>query len=367
MNKLKYIDALRGIAVLAVILIHSGSYGNVPLSPTIDSLIREGARGVQLFYLASAFTLFLSFKNRFSKETFPVRNFFIRRFFRIAPMYYVGICYYILQNGLGAIFAPENPSITPLAIIANVLFIHGFSPYWLNSVVPGGWSIGVEMMFYAIVPLLFFTIKNLNHAFNFLLLSLVFGVLFRVVLENYCTMDAKSLWYDYLFLCFPNQLPIFALGIMMYFIICEDKSQNKISPISLLLLALLIFAAQIGLRIPILAHLMLPNHFVFGIAFFILAIGLSKIEITVIVNPVIIYIGKISFSMYLVHFAVLHLLSINNYIDYNANSILNLAIKYIVVVVISAIFSTIFYRIIEVPFQNIGKKLINKLENNHIK
>ncbi len=362
MNKLKYIDALRGIAVLAVILIHAGSYGNVPLSPTIDSLVREGARGVQLFYLASAFTLFLSFKNRFSKEAFPIRNFFIRRFFRIAPMYYIGICYYILQNGFGAIFAPENPNITPLGITTNVLFLHSFSPYWLNSIVPGGWSIGVEMMFYAIVPLLFFKIKNLNHAFNFLLLSLVFSVLFRVILENSYTIDEKSLWYDYLFLCFPNQLPIFALGIMMYFIVCEDKSQHKISPISLLLAASMIFMAQIGLRVPILAHLMLPNHFVFGIAFFILAIGLSKIEIKIIVNVITIYIGKISFSMYLVHFAVLHILSMNNYIDYHTNSILNLIIKYMVVVLISAAFSTLFYRMIEVPFQNFGQRLITKLE-----
>ncbi len=365
MDKLKYIDALRGIAVLAVIVSHVGAESTMNLSPTVASLVREGARGVQLFFLLSALTLFLSFKNRFSKEQFPIRNFFIRRFFRIAPMYYVAICYYTLQSGLEAIAAPN---VVASYIGSHVLFLHGFSPYWISSVVPGGWSVGIEMMFYVILPLLFFRIKTLNQAFNFLLLSWVFSVLFHAILENGYTRGTKSvLWHDYLFICLPNQLPVFALGIVLYFIIFESESKNKIAPISILLLVGLVFAAQIGLRIPILEALMLPNHFVFGLSFFILVIGVSKMQISILVNTLTIYIGKISFSMYLVHLGILHLFAINNFGNYTTYSFLNLVIKSIIVISVSAIFSTIFYRIIETPFQNLGKKLITKLEKNHIK
>lgn len=95
MKKLDYIDALRGLAILGVIMVHTNQYGR-SIGPNIFAKITAmGERGVQLFYLASAFTLFLSFKNRSRKEIFPIRNFFIRRFFRIAPMYYMGIFYYI--------------------------------------------------------------------------------------------------------------------------------------------------------------------------------------------------------------------------------------------------------------------------------
>ncbi len=66
MKKLDYIDALRGLAILGVIMVHSISDSNLPF--IVERIFGQGARGVQLFYLASAFTLFLSFSNRIDKE-----------------------------------------------------------------------------------------------------------------------------------------------------------------------------------------------------------------------------------------------------------------------------------------------------------
>ena len=41
-------------------------------------------------------------------------------------------------------------------VLLNMVFLHALSPTAINNVVPGGWSIGVEMLFYMIAPLLFF-------------------------------------------------------------------------------------------------------------------------------------------------------------------------------------------------------------------
>src|SRR5688500_15882045 len=101
LKKLDYIDALRGLAILAVVMVHASQYGSFDVHPILARIISEGGRGVQLFFLVSAFTLFLSYKNRSPLESHPTRNFFIRRFFRIAPMYYLGIVYYLIQNGTG--------------------------------------------------------------------------------------------------------------------------------------------------------------------------------------------------------------------------------------------------------------------------
>ena len=60
MKKLDFIDALRGYAILGVLMVHTSQYGN-KLHSTLGTLITEkGAMGVQLFFLASSFTLFLS-------------------------------------------------------------------------------------------------------------------------------------------------------------------------------------------------------------------------------------------------------------------------------------------------------------------
>lgn len=116
--KLRYIDSLRGLAILAVLMVHCGQYGINKYPDLIANIINTGGRGVQLFFVASAFTLFLSLARR--SETVK-SNFYIRRFFRIAPMYYLGIAYYLMQDGYGPRYwLGDAPGITSWHIFANV-------------------------------------------------------------------------------------------------------------------------------------------------------------------------------------------------------------------------------------------------------
>lgn len=358
MKKLDYIDALRGIAILAVILVHTNQYGRPIESEILGKIVSEGARGVQLFYLASAFTLFLSFKNRYNKDLFPVKSFFIRRFFRIAPMYYIGIIYYLFQDGFGSRYwLGDETHISVLNILSNFTFLHGFNPYWITSIVPGGWSIGIEMTFYAIFPFLFFKIKHINQAFWFFILTLVGNFIISFFLSKHQIIGSERLWSEYLFLYFPNQLPIFALGIIMYFVIIENQSIKDISG-----RALLIFSILLLLQLASGNQFILQNHMLFGLAFLILSLSLSQYKFRLLVNPLINYIGKISFSMYLVHFAILYWLLSFNYINYFNNSVLNYGTRFIVVTFLTILVSSVLYHFIEVPFQDLGKKIIDKIE-----
>jgi peptidoglycan/LPS O-acetylase OafA/YrhL len=85
-HRYAYIDALRGYAILMVIGVHSGFYfSNLP--PSTTAIVSMGARGVQLFFVASAMTLFMSWKVRDD----GAKAFYIRRLFRIAPMFYLSM------------------------------------------------------------------------------------------------------------------------------------------------------------------------------------------------------------------------------------------------------------------------------------
>ena len=73
--------------------------------------LQAGARGVQLFFMLSAFTLFASSKVRFARDRFPALNFYVRRAFRILPLWWAAVAYCAHVTGRSGwpscqIFAP---------------------------------------------------------------------------------------------------------------------------------------------------------------------------------------------------------------------------------------------------------------------
>lgn len=358
LEKLNYIDAIRGLAIIMVIMHHTAQQGFVKIPHAVAVFLSLGSRGVQLFFIASAFTLFRSYKNRSSVENKPTRNFFIRRFFRISPVYYLAILYYMFHESLGAKYwLGSQPFISMYNKISNMLFLHGFSPYWTNTLVPGGWSIAVEMMFYLIFPFLFFRIKTINDAFVFLNISLIFKLIFQEILSYYQLMTSDFLWNEYLFYYFPCQLPIFALGIIMFFLIQDSKSINQVSN-KTLLSSLALLPLQIGSALDFLYL----NHIIFGIIFVVFGVLLSKGKFSFFNITLIRYIGKISYSMYIFHFIVISWLAKYHLMDFFDNYLINYVTRLLLILFISIIISKISYNLIEVPFQKLAKKIISKME-----
>ncbi len=164
--QLDFIDALRGLAIVGVLLSHAQrnveiyqAMGHQALmSPWLSRYAAQGARGVQLFFVVSALTLFLSAGKRTREDT-PWLNFYVRRVFRIAPMFYLAFGVYCLAPVL-----LKGQALPPLGTVLGTLsFTNGWNPAWLlgaNDVVPGGWSIGVEMSFYIVFPLVFLALRS---------------------------------------------------------------------------------------------------------------------------------------------------------------------------------------------------------------
>jgi peptidoglycan/LPS O-acetylase OafA/YrhL len=357
-QKLDYVDALRGLAILGVVIVHTSRAGSSDLPSVLNKITGEGSRGVQLFYLASAFTLFLSYYKRNSNELNPIRNFFLRRFFRIAPMYYLGVGYYLYENNFGpSLWLAEVDHITFGNILSNITFLHGFNPYHINSIVPGGWSIAVEMTFYLTLPILFVRIKNLNQAFNFLLFTLILRLALNAFFVHYPLVSHDRLWGGYLIKYFPSQLPVFALGIMLFFMVAKQEMLSSISGKSIL-----IFVGLILVQLVTKTNFIFANHIIFSIAFLLLGIGVSKYRPRILVNKLMNYIGKISFSIYLVHFAVIFALTDYNLIDFHSNAVISFAIRFVVVLALSIGIASLTYSSIEEPFVHLGKRIITRME-----
>jgi len=172
--------------------------------------------GVFLFFIASAFTLCNSAVER-SDECNKIRNFFLRRFFRIAPLYYVGIgLFWIIKSFLPQLVRGYVSAFTGVDLIANLLLLHGLLPATFEGLVPGGWSIGTEWAFYLMFPVLFPACCWLRDLWGWKALILPLTALTAaaglVVTNVGMNNGIYWFWYDSI----VNQLPIFMVGIILF-------------------------------------------------------------------------------------------------------------------------------------------------------
>ncbi|MFV0536652.1 MAG: acyltransferase family protein [Dysgonomonas sp.] len=355
-KKLEYIDSLRGIAILLVILVHvsfiEGINSAMPyFSDIILKFIGNGRLGVNLFFVVSAYTLMLSHQKR-QYEEHPNRNFFIRRFFRIAPMYYLAIMYFTFSSYLG--FDLTNWGNVPKKeLFTNIFFINGFFPEYIHRYVPGGWSITVEFTFYAVFLFLFSKIKNIDTAFKFTLSTLLFSTVFYLLLE-----ETSADHNNFLGLNFITQLPVFSLGMLAFFIVSNNYKLDGIKRLSLSFFAIVLF---------IYCYVAINYDFLYSIVFFLLLIILTQKAYPLFSNKILAKIGKVSFSLYLMHFIMMTFF--NRYewmawvkIDNTLTAYLYFILAYICLFTTSYICSVITHKFIEVPGQNLGRKLIKKLD-----
>ena len=372
-----YIDALRGYAFLSVLVMHCALVtGNFFAS----GLLAQGNYGVQLFFLASAITLCHSMAARMKMDKFPVFYFYLRRLFRIAPLFWLAMIFYwtfpqVMPPGWYGEWVATD--VHPLYFVLTALFLHGWHPFTFNCIVPGGWSIAVEMNFYLFFPLLFFWLNSLKRAAAAVLLGLVYSFFaVRLLLPGlrhffYPGVPGK-IWNFYLFHCFLFQIVVFLIGFLAYQLLQKHSltalRKNRfwaggLFCFSALVLLCLLHGGNTGV-VPI--HLFV----VLTLAGIILAI--SGGAVPWVVNPAICYLGKISYSCYLVHFAVLYstikLLGVPVTMNFplydcgHATGNLWFFVKiFSLTLAGTAIISTLTMRLVENPGIALGKQIIRRL------
>ena len=95
-QRLPGIHALRAVAALTILLFHLRYIADILPPPALQSTIGQHFfTGVLLFFVLSAFSLAFSTTPTLSRKTW-VRDYLIRRFFRIAPLFYVMVLVYVV-------------------------------------------------------------------------------------------------------------------------------------------------------------------------------------------------------------------------------------------------------------------------------
>ena len=304
-SKLWQISFFKGVAMLMIVLCHASQKFDIPTAfHVIPSFCQMGC---QIFFALSAFSLCLSM----DRKNDSVRAFYKRRFFSIAPGYWLAVITYVCfaliteRTGEGN-FLHINISLDNIG--ANIGLVHGLIPTEANNkVVKGGWYVGTLVLLYLLFPLL----RNLYRMFEKRIND--FAIILVVQITSFLLLSLIYFFYPslslannkFLYFSFVNQLPSFCVGILLYNIFKKNKFNDVKYPLvkSVLigLVALLLFFSHFH-------HSFVFEPLVFTSAFaylFIYSLQLKVFKYNTL-SRIILKYGENSYAIYLIHPLILY-------------------------------------------------------------
>jgi peptidoglycan/LPS O-acetylase OafA/YrhL len=258
------IDALRGIAALAVTFFHlTGSTG---LSEKIKNSGKYGYLGVEAFFVISGFIIPYSME-RTGYTYQKLSEFLKRRYARLFPPYFMAIIITLLLTFLAQ--GSCNQWLSAKVLLLHVGFLVDiFSMKWMNPVF---WSLAIEMQFYIFIAFLLPLLLKENKIMNISI------ILFTSLLP---CLSFKAAYL-------PYWMSLFNLGLFAYLQIKRALSTAVL--IAFLFINVLICALKIGTA----------EATVGMVAYFFIILSF-KIDMEHIYRPLV-KLGTISYSLYLVH------------------------------------------------------------------
>lgn len=350
-NRLDFIDALRGFAALYVLVYHTAMVPKPTLTVPhwLEPLIHNGGTGVTLFFVISAFTLCYTLDGR-QRESLSTRKFYIRRIFRIVPLYYLWLLFMVFYWwGYPALLQHKGD------LLLYSTFTYNFVPGQQYGLVWASWTLGIEMVFYALFPFLFRLVTNLRRSVVFFGLSMALAFAYKRLMA---ALPEDLTEGHELYFSFFTQVPVFAVGIITYFLYRRMEQcplPNWVGPTGLALSSAGVFA------LPYLAKLnAIPMAYAISVLYAGVLLSLSLYPIKVLVNRITVFLGLISYSLYLNHpIIVANLSEVYQYI-YGLGmgiSFALLACVGLTIAIISGI-SYLTYKLIEKPGMELGRRII---------
>ena len=346
MIKLKYrpeIDALRAIAVMAVIIYHAKIYflGNL--------LLPGGFLGVDIFFVISGYLISsLILRELKENKTFSFKNFYERRARRILPALFTVVLVSIP-------FAWKY--ILPTSFIdyaKSILFTIGFGSnfyFYFSGQLYGAesgllkpllhtWSLAIEEQFYIIFPVFLFIIYNYFR--KNIILIICFIAFLSLVFSEYLT-DANPSLNFYIFLSRSWEL-LFGTLIVLLEHVRKEKFLNDYSNI-FILLGLLLIILSFFLFKDSNDHPTIKSIYpIIGVAIIIYFSSADVFMTKFLSNKIFVGIGLISYSLYLWHYPVFAFARIG----YLTHSVFDYALVALLIFVLSIL--TYFF--IEKPFRS---------------
>ncbi len=343
-NRELYLDVLKGVAMIGVILVHFGAAPN----SIVRAIVYSGARCPQLFFIISSFLTWRAMKRICTRKDYF--RFLTKRFVRIGPVYYVGLL-------LALIF----PVVTIFKhtfydLLTHCLFINGLFPQWCDNIMHVEWYIADLFIFYLICPILYKIVNGFWSSLITFFVSIFVSTIVLVISNNILvnTLYLESSVFDSFFHCYfiLHQLPVWMLGIVMFYFVEEKRSLSpqNVGGIIIILAIILVVFVKFHLNKQYLTSSLIAGLF-FSLLFLICYRFKYLFHYGLFI-PVA-WIGKYSFGIYCFHQTIISILRQTKLIE--VTNIYNWFCYLFIVLLLSSIFGFI----VENQWIKIQKKIFN--------
>ncbi|WP_341517811.1 acyltransferase family protein [Bacillus paramobilis] len=354
-KRIKELDSIRGLAALTVVFGHfclmlPSLPNSIKFSPL--RILWAGGEAVIVFYVLSGFVLSMALYH--SKTNYW--GYLIKRFVRIYIPYYFWI---IITFALFILFSPYEVvglrdwfydrwqgSITKLDIINHFVLLNNFFTENYNPVI---WSLAQEMRISIVFPFLFLRFyklswkKTILFALSFSLINVFLNMLHIGKAEGFYNGYADTLHFTSMFM----------VGMLLFKhqekLIYSYRNMKKINKGFLIALGVILYLYSIliyGISRNDTTFLLKDWGVVMGVSIFII-MAMSNLKVKAFLNKsVFVYLGEISYSIYLCHFPIMMVLFKLLYTKISILFLLTLCIT------MTLLFSIVSYHLIE-------KKCIN--------
>lgn len=291
------LTSLRGIAALLILVFHTHGILGLKLPDELLFVKNYFGLGVPIFFVISAFSLYLSTTRRISTENW-IKAFYIRRFMRVAPLFYFMCLVYIIYIPLRfGVFIDWKD------IVLNITFMYNLFPGKHESIVWAGWTLGVEMLFYIVLPVIMLKIRSIHATLLLLIISLIVSN----YLFGYISDNVNVPGYSYM--SFAGSFSIFIYGILTYKIYEYLKGKSErykhVFSFSCYFLIAALTCVFVVFYKPF-SEVFYNRSYYWGVVFMLLILTQCLKPTALLDNVVFRKCGDLSFSIYLVHPLVIY-------------------------------------------------------------
>lgn len=306
-NRVDSIDSLRGVAIIMVILYHVHAW--IPGLSTLPSWymfpVSLGFTGVDLFFVLSGFSLYYAWlRQEAATGQVVISKYYWRRFWRIYPPYII------------AFFIPWLPVLIaqPTAAVNEALWhiflVHNYSEDFFYGANGPLWSIAVEAQFYILFPVIVLLMKRWG-IMPVVVVGIVLGLLYRTGVYFYFEdLTYRQVPKPYLQGFWLARIPNFLLGIWLAYqwtnFTREKEAAKPTRGLITLVLGLIVLALTWGFIYYFRHVSMIIRELGFALGYTLIVYGaLQGAFQAVLSNRLLLFSGKISYSLYLTHAPVI--------------------------------------------------------------